>query len=74
MEISIKDLTHSIARLVGFKGEIRWDTTQPNGQPCRRLDVSRAEQEFGFRAQMGFDEGLRRMVEWYRHEHDKNRI
>jgi GDP-L-fucose synthase len=66
MEISIKDLTQSIARLVGFTGEIRWDITQPNGQPRRRLDVSRAEQEFGFRAQTGFDEGLRRMVEWYR--------
>ena len=66
MEISIKDLTATIARLVGFTGEIRWDTTQPNGQPRRRLDVSRAEKEFGFRAQMGFDEGLRRMVEWYR--------
>lgn len=74
MEISIKDLTQAIARLVGFTGEIRWDNTQPNGQPRRRLDVSRAEHEFGFRAQMGFDEGLRRMVEWYRHEHDKNRI
>jgi len=66
MEISIKDLTATIARLVGFTGEIRWDTTQPNGQPRRRLDVSRAEKEFGFRAQMGFEEGLRRMVEWYR--------
>lgn len=66
MEISIKDLTHAIARLVGFSGEIRWDTTQPNGQPRRRLDVSRAEQEFGFRSQMDFDEGLRRTVEWYR--------
>ncbi len=74
MEISIKDLTQAIARLVGFTGEICWDNTQPNGQPRRRLDVSRAEHEFGFRAQMGFDEGLRRMVEWYRHEHDKNRI
>lgn len=66
MEISIKDLTATIARLVDFTGEIRWDTSKPNGQPRRRLDVSRAEHEFGFRAQMGFDEGLRRMVEWYR--------
>jgi GDP-L-fucose synthase len=66
MEISIMDLTHTIARLVGFTGEIRWDTAQPNGQPRRRLDVSRAEQEFGFRAETGFDEGLRRVLEWYR--------
>ncbi len=66
MEISIKDLAETIARHVGFKGEIRWDTSKPNGQPRRRLDVSRAECEFGFRAQMGFEEGLRRTVEWYR--------
>lgn len=66
MEISIKDLTHTIARHVGFEGEIRWDTTKPNGQPRRRLDVSRAEQEFSFKAQMNFEEGLRRTVEWYR--------
>ena len=65
MEISIKDLTTTIARHVGFKGEIRWDTSQPNGQPRRRLDVSRAEKEFGFKAQMGFEEGLKRMVAWY---------
>lgn len=65
MEISIKDLTTTIARLVGFSGEIRWDTSKPNGQPRRRLDVSRAEKEFGFRARMGFEEGLRRVVEWY---------
>jgi GDP-L-fucose synthase len=65
MEISIKDLTHTIARHVGFTGEIRWDTSKPNGQPRRRLDVSRAEREFGFRARVGFEEGLRRTVEWY---------
>jgi GDP-L-fucose synthase len=66
MEISIKDLTETIARHVGFKGEIRWDTSKPNGQPRRLLDVSRAQKEFGFKAQMSFDEGLRRTVEWYR--------
>lgn len=65
MEISIRDLTVTIARLVEFTGEIRWDITKPNGQPRRRLDVSRAEHEFGFRARMGFEEGLRRTVEWY---------
>lgn len=65
MEISIKDLTETIARHVGFKGKIRWDTSKPNGQPRRHLDVSRAEKEFGFRAQTGFEEGLKRTVEWY---------
>ncbi|HOW45813.1 MAG TPA: GDP-L-fucose synthase [Candidatus Aminicenantes bacterium] len=65
MEISIRDLTETIARLVGFRGEVRWDTSQPNGQPRRRLDVSRAEREFAFRARTDFSEGLRRMVEWY---------
>jgi GDP-L-fucose synthase len=65
MEISIRDLTEAIARRVGFSGGIRWDTTQPNGQPRRRLDVSRAEKEFGFRAQVGFQDGLRLAVDWY---------
>ena len=65
MEISIKDLTHTIAKLTGFTGTIHWDTTKPNGQPRRRLDVSRAEKEFGFKAKMSFDEGLKNMVEWY---------
>lgn len=68
MEISIKDLTVTIADLIGFSGEIRWDTSQPNGQPRRRLDVSRAEREFGFLAKTGFKEGLKRMVEWYRQQ------
>jgi GDP-L-fucose synthase len=66
MEISIKDLTHLIARLTGFEGEIHWDISKPNGQPRRRLDVSRAEREFGFRAGMDFEEGLRRTVAYYR--------
>lgn len=65
-EISIKDLVETIARHVGFEGRIIWDTTKPDGQPRRRLDTSRAEQEFGFKAQTNFEEGLRRTVEWYR--------
>ena len=65
-EISIKTLAETIARHVGFEGQIRWDTTKPNGQPRRKLDVSRAEAEFGFRARIDFEEGLRRTVEWYR--------
>lgn len=66
MEISIKDLAHLIARLTGFEGEFVWDTSKPNGQPRRALDVSRAEKFFGFRAQVPFEEGLRRTIEWYR--------
>jgi GDP-L-fucose synthase len=64
-EISIKDLVETIARLTGFEGEIRWDTSKPNGQPRRKLDTSRADQHFGFRAQTPFEEGLRRTIEWY---------
>jgi GDP-L-fucose synthase len=66
MEISIKDLAETIARLTGFTGKLVWDTSKPNGQPRRSLDTSRAEQYFGFRAQVPFDEGLRRTIEWYR--------
>jgi len=66
MEISIKDLAHLIARLTGYQGEFIWDTSKPNGQPRRALDVSRAERRFGFRAQMPFEEGLQRTIEWYR--------
>lgn len=64
-EISIKDLTETIARTVGFEGEVRWDTTKPNGQPRRKLDVSRAKQEFGFESSTSFEEGLRRMIAYY---------
>jgi GDP-L-fucose synthase len=62
MEISIRDLVETIARLTGFKGDIVWDTTKPNGQPRRQLDVSRADQYFGFRARTTFEEGLRRTI------------
>ena len=65
MEISIRDLAAKIAALTGFRGRIVWDTSQPNGQPRRSLDVFRAEKEFGFRARTQFDEGLRKTVDWY---------
>ena len=65
MEISIKELVDLIVKLTGFKGRIIWDTTKPDGQPRRRLDVSKAEAEFGFKAEMDFEEGLRRTIEWY---------
>ena len=65
-EISIKNLAEMICRIMDFKGEIRWDATKPDGQPRRLLDVSRAEKEFGFRAKMDFEEGLRKTIDWYR--------
>lgn len=64
-EISIKDLTELIAKLTNFKGEIFWDTSKPDGQPRRKLDTSKAEKEFGFRAQMSLEEGLKRTIQWY---------
>ena len=64
-EISIKDLAELIAEAVGYKGDIVWDTAKPNGQPRRKLDVSRAKERFGFEAQVPFDEGIRRTVEWW---------
>jgi GDP-L-fucose synthase len=65
MEISIRDLAQLIAHLTGYEGEFVWDTSKPNGQPRRALDVKRAEAYFGFRAQMPFEEGLRRTIDWY---------
>jgi GDP-L-fucose synthase len=65
-EISIRDLTEKIAALTGFEGRIAWDTSQPNGQPRRCLDVTRAEREFGFRATTDFEEGLRQTIAYYR--------
>lgn len=64
-EISIKDLVELICELTGFDGEVEWDTSKPDGQPRRCLDVSRAEREFGFRASTDFREGLKRTIEWY---------
>jgi GDP-L-fucose synthase len=65
-EIPIKDLTEMIARLTGFEGELVWDTSKPNGQPRRGLDVTRARQAFGFQSGTSFEEGLRRTIEWFR--------
>ncbi len=69
-EISIKDLAEMIASLTGFKGKLVWDTSKPNGQPRRGLDVSRAERLFGFHAGTPFEAGLRRTIAWYL-EHSK---
>ncbi|MFH0754694.1 MAG: GDP-L-fucose synthase [Candidatus Omnitrophota bacterium] len=65
MEVSIKDLVGLIVELTGFKGEVLWDASRPDGQPRRRLDVTRANQEFGFKAVVSFREGLKRTIEWY---------
>jgi GDP-L-fucose synthase len=70
-EITIRDLVHRIADLTGFAGQIRWDTSKPDGQPRRCLDVSRAERAFGFRAATSFEEGLRRTVDFYRTEYGR---
>jgi GDP-L-fucose synthase len=67
-EISIRDLAELVGELTGFEGEIVWDTSKPNGQPRRRLDVSRAEQLFGFRARTPLRTGIERTVAWYRAE------
>jgi len=64
-EITIKDLVEKIVKLTGFKGQIRWDTSKPDGQPRRKLDVSRAKKLFGFEAKMSFDEGLKKTIDWY---------
>jgi GDP-L-fucose synthase len=64
-EISISDLVKIISKLTGFDGEIKWDASKPDGQPRRCLDVTRARREFRFEAEMDFEEGLRRTVEWY---------
>ncbi|HLD70167.1 MAG TPA: GDP-L-fucose synthase [Candidatus Omnitrophota bacterium] len=65
-EITIKDLVALIVRLTGFKGKVIWDKTKPDGQPRRRLDVSKAYKEFGFRARMKFEEGLKKTIAWYK--------
>jgi len=65
-EISIKDLVSLIVKLTGFKGKVVWDTSKPDGQPRRKLDVSKAREEFGFVAKTDFQEGLRKTIEWYR--------
>jgi len=65
-EISIKNLVELIAKLTGFEGELVWDASKPYGQPRRALSTKRAEELFGFKAGMPFEEGLKRTIEWYR--------
>ena len=70
MEISIKDLAVLIAESCGFTGGIVWDTSKPNGQPRRALDVERAKEYFGFEAEMPFKEGIQKTIKWYRENKD----
>jgi GDP-L-fucose synthase len=65
-EISIRELVDIIARETGFRGRVRWDTSQPNGQPRRKLDTSRAQHSFGFQTHVDFPTGLRETIAWYR--------
>ena len=65
-EISIKDLAELLLELIGFDGEIRWDTSKPDGQPRRLLNVSRAEKEFGFKSKVNLRDGLKRTIDWYK--------
>jgi GDP-L-fucose synthase len=65
-EISIKDLAEMIVRQTGFEGELVWETDKPNGQPRRGLDVSRAKEYFGWSAQVPFEEGMKRTIEWFK--------
>jgi len=65
-EIKIKDLLEKICDIMGFEGEIEWDTSKPDGQPRRCLDVSKAEDLLGFKASVGFEEGLERTIKWFK--------
>ncbi|MEA3502931.1 MAG: GDP-L-fucose synthase [Actinomycetota bacterium] len=64
-EVTIRDLVEMIAGIVGFEGEIRWDSSKPDGQPRRMLDTSRARESFGFEARVELDDGLRRTIAWW---------
>lgn len=68
-EISIKDLVNLIIELIGFKGSIAWNTSKPDGQPRRMLDITRAETEFGFKSKTSFKEGLQKTISWYTSQH-----
>lgn len=73
-EIKISELLQLIARLTRFEGEIHWQTDKPDGQPRRRLDVSRALEKFGFEASTSLEEGLRQTVDWYENQVPQDRV
>ena len=64
-EVTIRETVETVARLVGFDGELRWDPSKPDGQPRRRVDASRAEELLGWRAETPFEDGLRATIDWY---------
>jgi dTDP-glucose 4,6-dehydratase/GDP-L-fucose synthase len=70
-EISIRKLVNTIAYVMGFDGDIEWDTSQPDGQPRRKVDTSRAEETFGWTADTSFEDGLEETIEWYRSNRDE---
>ncbi len=70
-EISMRELAEKIRAATGFAGRLEWDTTRPNGQPRRMLDVTRARERFGFKAQTAFDEGLARTIAWFRQNRER---
>lgn len=70
-EITIRDLVLLIAELTGFEGEVRWDTSKPDGQPRRMLDTARAEKGFGFKAEVDLEEGLRKTIAWWKQQEDE---
>ena len=71
-EISIRELVTLIASVSGFDGEIAWDRSKPDGQPRRCLDISRALKEFGFRANISLEAGIRETVQWYSERVEKD--
>jgi GDP-L-fucose synthase len=70
-EVTIRETVETVARLVGFEGELRWDPSKPDGQPRRRVDASRALDELGWKAQVPFEDGLRETIAWYRSNRDE---
>ena len=72
-EISIRDLTHLVAERTGFRGQIRWDTARPNGQPRRRLDITKSRELFGFEAKTSLREGLDKTLKWYTAQMDEQK-
>jgi GDP-L-fucose synthase len=73
-EISIKELAELIARLTGFKGNLTWDASQPDGQPRRMLNTSRAQSEFGFKSMTSFEAGLEKTVQYFKNISQGNTI
>lgn len=71
-EVSVRELTAKIRELVGFKGDVKWDPSMPDGQPRRKLDTTLARQEFGFEAGTQLDVGLRRTAEWFEQVHTRS--